>query len=580
MRFWLMAALLAAGTIMTDGCKRRSESMGASSGEFKQFVDDYFDRYFEWRPSAGTDAGFHQYDSRLENYSADVIQARIAAVKQQVARLEALRRESLTPDEQIDAEMLDGQLRAELLDLESLRRLHTNPMAYVSLPGSAIDSLMKRNFAPSRERLKSVIARLKAVPLLLDQMRANVQAPPVEFTDLALRIASGSVSFFDDTVRKWGEEAAGGDAALARELDDAAQAASRAMDRAAAWLKRDLLPRSKGSYAIGAEYFSAKLLYEEMLDIPIDRLLEIGEANLEKDHRAFLDTAQRIAPGKPPMEVMRMISQEHPPEAQLVDTTRRTVESVRQFLVDHRIVAIPSEVRPIVAETPPYARAGAFAMMESPGPYETKATEAYYYVTPPERDWAAKQKEEHLRLFNRPVLNLITIHEAWPGHYLQFLYSSQFPTKTRKLISCASNVEGWAHYSEQMMLEQGFGNGDLKIKLAQLSEALLRDCRYVVGIRLHTRGMTVEEGTRIFMERGFAERAVAFEEARRGAYDPTYLYYTLGKLLIYKLRDDYQKAKGPATTLAGFHNEFVRQGGIPIKLVRRILLPGDTAPLL
>jgi uncharacterized protein (DUF885 family) len=219
-------------------------------------------------------------------------------------------------------------------------------------------------------------------------------------------------------------------------------------------------------------------------------------------------------------------------------------------------------------------------MMDSPGAYETKAAEAFYYVTPPEADWPAKQKEEHLRLFNRPVMNMISIHEVWPGHYFQFLYAKQFPTKTRKLISCGTDVEGWAHYAEQMMLEEGFGGDDPKIRLAQLSEALLRDCRYVVGIRLHTKGMTVEEGTRLFMEKGFAERAVAREEAMRGAYNPTYLYYTLGKLMVYKLREDYRKARGSSYSLAEFHSEFVRQGGIPIRMVRRILLPGDTAPLL
>ncbi len=565
---------------MINGCKERSDAGTAARSEFARFVDDYFDRYFEWRPSAGTDAGFHQYDSKLENYSPGAIGSRIATVKEHLARLEALRGGNLSADDQIDAEMLDGQLRAELLDLDTLRRLQTNPMPYVSLPGSAIDSLMKRNFAPSKERLKSVIARLKAVPPLVDAMRTNVADPPREFTDLALRIASGSVSFFNQTVLKWGEEAAGGDPGLKRAVDDAAQAAGQAMGRAAAWLKSDLLPRSKGNYAIGAENYSKKLLYEELLDIPLDRLLEIGETNLEKDYRAFLETAQRIAPGKPPLEVMRMISEEHPSEAQLVPYTQQTLESIRQYLVDHKIAAIPSEVRPIVAETPPYARAGVFAMMDTPGAYETKATEAFYYVTPPEADWPASQKEEHLRLFNRPVMNMISIHEVWPGHYLQFLFSKQFPTKTRKLIYCSTNVEGWAHYSEQMMIEQGFGNGDPKIKLAQLSEALLRDCRYVVGIRLHTKGMTVEEGTRVFMEKGFAERAVAFEEARRGTYDPTYLYYTLGKLLVYKLRSDYQKAMGSSYSLEGFHNRFVRQGGIPIRLVRRILLPGDTAPLL
>ena len=216
-------------------------------------------------------------------------------------------------------------------------------------------------------------------------------------------------------------------------------------------------------------------------------------------------------------------------------------------------------MRPIITETPPYARAGGFAMMDTPGAYETKATEAFYYVTPPEKDWPAKQKDEHLRLFNRPVMEMITIHEAWPGHYPAVPVRKAVPHQDQEAGLLPTNVEGWAHYAEQMMVEEGFGNGDPKIKLAQLSEALLRDCRYVVGIRLHTKGMTVEEGARLFMEKGFAERPVALEEARRGAYDPTYLYYTLGKLMIYKMRDDYRKAKGGLLS-----------GGIP----RRIRAPG------
>jgi uncharacterized protein (DUF885 family) len=256
------------------------------------------------------------------------------------------------------------------------------------------------------------------------------------------------------------------------------------------------------------------------------------------------------------------------------------VESARQFLIDQRIVTIPSEVRPGVEETPPYARDGGFASMDTPGAYESKATEAFYYVTPPERDWTARHVEEHLRLFNRPVTMLITVHEVFPGHFLQFIYARQFPTKTRKLLAAASNAEGWAHYSEQMMVEEGFGGGDPKVHLAQLSEALVRDCRYVVGIKLHVRGMSVEDGAKCFTEQGFQEPANAYEEARRGAYNPTYLYYTLGKLEIYKLREDYRRAKGAGYTLQGFHDAFVKQGGLPLKLMRQVLLPGDSSPTL
>jgi uncharacterized protein (DUF885 family) len=243
-------------------------------------------------------------------------------------------------------------------------------------------------------------------------------------------------------------------------------------------------------------------------------------------------------------------------------------------------VTVPSEVRPTITETPPYARDGGFASMDTPGAYETKATEAFYYITPVEKDWDARHKEEHLRSFSKPVMEIITIHEAFPGHYIQFLYAKQYPTKTRKLTYCGSNVEGWAHYTEQMMVEEGFGNGDPKIRLAQLEEALLRDCRFVVGIKLHTQGMSVEDGAKIFEKEGYQEPATAFEESRRGAYNPTYLYYTLGKLQIYKLREDFKKLKGRDFKLETFHNEFVKQGGIPIKLIRKILLPGDTGPTL
>lgn len=224
----------------------------------------------------------------------------------------------------------------------------------------------------------------------------------------------------------------------------------------------------------------------------------------------------------------------------------------------------------MVEETPPFARSGSFASMDTPGAYETKATEAFYYVTPVEKDWDLKHREEHLRLYNRYVVSMIDVHEVWPGHYLQFLYAPRFPTKARKLLFCGTNAEGWAHYAEQMTVDEGFGGGDPKIRLAQLQEALLRDCRYVVGVKLHTQGMTVEDGAKVFVEKGFQEPANAYEEARRGAYNPTYLYYTLGKLQIQELRDEYRKSKN--ATLRQFHDAFVAQGALPIPLVRRLLL--------
>jgi uncharacterized protein (DUF885 family) len=547
---------------------------------FAVFVDDYFDAYFAWKPSEGTAAGHHKYDDKLENGAADAVKKRVETVKALQARLEKLRAGKLSEDEAIDAEVLNGLMRAELLDLEVVRTWRKNPMNYVGTPPGAIDGLMKRDFAPAAARLRSVVARLKATPAMFEALRANMDNPPKEFTDLAIRMGEGSIGFYRETVRDWAKEAAGKDASLFNEFSTANDAVVKSLTETVAWMKKDLLPKSKGTYALGSETFAKQLLYEEMVDIPLDKLLAIGEANLKRDEEAFRTVAGKIDDKKTPAEVMKALSDDHPTEADLIPSARRTIEKIRKFLVDKKIVTIPSEVRPTVLETPPYARNGGFASMDTPGAYETKASEAFYYVTPPEKDWGAKQKEEHLRLFNAPVMQIITIHEAFPGHYIQFLYAKQYPTKTRKLTYCGSNVEGWAHYCEQMTVEEGYGDGNPKIRLAQLSEALLRDCRFVVGIKLHTQGMTVEEGAKVFEKEGFQEPSTAYEEARRGAYNPTYLYYTLGKLQIFKLREDYRKAKGQDYKLETFHNDFVRQGGIPIKLIRRILLPGDKGPAL
>jgi uncharacterized protein (DUF885 family) len=327
-----------------------------------------------------------------------------------------------------------------------------------------------------------------------------------------------------------------------------------AFENAAKWLETELLPKSKGSYAIGADAFMKKLAAEEMLDIPLDKLLAIGEANLKKDRDAFIATAAKIDPKLPADKVLARLTEDHPKPDDLVGATRGTIERTRQFLIDKKIVSVPSEVRPTIAETPAFMRVGTFASMDTPGAFETKATEAFYYVTPPEKEWDARRKDEHMRQFNRAGMDIITIHEAFPGHYIQFLNAKQYPTKVRKLYTCGTNVEGWAHYGEQMTVDEGYGDGNPRVRLAQLSEALLRDCRYVVGIKLHTEGWTVEQGKKFFVEQGFIEPEVAFQEARRGTYNPTYLYYKLGKLQIFKLRDDYKKTMGGAFSLQKFHD--------------------------
>jgi uncharacterized protein (DUF885 family) len=571
-----IARFLAATSLLALACVRATPSAppsapapAAPAASFSKFVDDYFEARFNYLPSQGTDAGLHQYDGKLEDRSRARIEARSLELRTFLARLQNLDRSKLSFDEAIDADALEGEIRGSVLDHETLRTWERNPMGYAGLPGFAADSLIKRDFAPAAERLRSLVAREKLMPAVYAAGKVNLVNPPREFTDLAVRMAKGSAGYFAGTVARWAKDAAGGDAALWKEFEQANAQVVAATRDFASWLEKDLLPRSKGSFAIGAENFLAKMKYDDMVEMPLEELLAKGEAQLARDYAAFVETAKKIDPNKSAAEVMKSLSDEHPTPEKLIPSVTQSVENARRFLVEKDLVTIPSEVRPRVEETPPFARAGSFASMDTPGAFETRATEAFYYVTPVEPEWDAKHKEEHLRLFNPYVVAIIDVHEVWPGHYLQFLYAPRFPSKTRKLVFCGTNAEGWAHYAEQMMVDEGFGGGDPKYRLAQLQEALLRDCRYVVGIKLHTQGMTVEEGARVFIEKGFQEPANAFEESRRGAYNPTYLYYTLGKLQIQELRDEYRSKTG--ASLKQFHDAFVAQGGLPIALVRRIL---------
>ena len=566
MRTMLVRGFLLLFAVFTTACQRKPLD------DFLLFEDDHFNALLAFQPTAGTLAGYHQCDDQLEDYSQERIERRIRELETLATRVKQIRAGggALNKDEAIDAEVLEAQIGAELFDHREMQTWRVNPMVYIGKPSESVDVIIKRAYAPGRERMPSVIARLEQTPRLMEAMKRNVRNPPREFTEIAIQMARSSAVFFGETVPRWSRPFA--TVSEQEQLEKSAKKAQFAMEEAARWLEQDLLPASQGKFAIGAARFSRKLALEEMVELPLDRLLRMGEETLRRDEERFRAIAAQWAPGKNPAQVMALIADDHPAAEDLLPATRRTLGRVRQFLKDHDLITLTSDAEPTVTETPPFLRSGIFAAMDTPGPYEGKATEAFYYVTPVEPRWDAARQREHLRLFNRPVLEVITIHEAFPGHYVQFLNVARFPTKTRKMVSVASNSEGWAHYGEQMMIEEGYGGGEPKLALAQLSEALLRDCRYVVGIKLHTAGMTVEQGARFFVEHGFQEPANAYEEARRGTYNPTYLYYTLGKLMVYRLRADFQKERGANYTLKSFHDGFVRQGALPFKIMRRLML--------
>jgi uncharacterized protein (DUF885 family) len=546
--------------------------------DFAKLADGYFnDVLFQYDPAQGTSSGFHQYDALMPTFSRAEIQAEIAGLRKYETLAQNFDPRGLSPSVAADRELVLAQIRGQLLALEQIRGWEKNPDNYSSYATNAVFVIMSRTFAPPEERLKAAIARERQIPKLFQSARENLNNPPKIFTDIAIEQLPGIVSFFQNDVP------AAFKAVTDRQLlaqfktvNDATIAAANAYQ---SYLKTNVLPRSNGDFRIGADTYSKKLLYDEMVATPLDKLLEIGYANLRQNQAEFKRVAAKIDSKRTPQQILEELEHDHPAPDKLLETFRGTLGGLRDYIGQHRIMTIPSQLLPIVEETPPFERATTFASMDTPGPFEKVAKEAFFNVTLPEANWPKQQVEEHMEGFNRGTIISTAIHEVYGGHYVQFQWLKDASSKVRKLIGCSSNAEGWAHYNEQMMLDEGYGNGDLKLRLGQLQDALLRNARYIVGIQLHTGKMTYEQAIDFFVKEGYQTRANGERESKRGTGDPTYLYYTLGKLEILKLREDYKAMKGKQFSLEEFHNSFLKQGYPPIKIVRRAML-GNDSPVL
>ena len=556
---------------------------------FQTASDEYFDQiYFHYAPTNGTLAGFHQYDGRLEDYSAQAVDAEIKALKSFEVRIEAIHPENLKADfvTRTDREMVLSNIRSQLLTLETIRPWEKNPDNYSSACANGAFTLMERKFASPDERLRSVVEREKQMPALLDAARVNLKNPPHIYTEIAIEQLPDIISFFEKDVPAAFADAQ--DAEVKAEFQQSNAAVIRSLKNYLDWLRSDLLPRSNGDYRIGAEAFGKKLKYDEMVDTPLDKLLEIGWADLRKNQAHFNELDRELEPGKDAAAVLEELGENHPAPDHLLEAFRATFDGLVSFIRTHNIVTIPSDVRPIVEETPPFMRATTFASMDTPGPFEAHATEAYFNVTLPDPSMTPAQVEGFMHSFNVGTVISTAVHEAYPGHYVQFLWTPQAPSKVRKLLGANTNVEGWAHYTEQMMLDQGYGQPGAGAKdereskflrLGQLQDALLRNARFIVGIEMHTGKMSFDQAVAFFQKEGYQSKETAIVEAKRGTSDPTYLYYTLGKLEIMKLREDVKKKQGAAFSLQTFHNDFLRQGFPPVKIVREAML-GDQSPTL
>jgi uncharacterized protein (DUF885 family) len=557
--------------------------------QFQKVSDEYFDQvYFHYGPTGGTLAGYHQYDAQLEDYSRKNIDAEIAVLKVFEKRVEAIHPDNAAADfvPRSDREIVLGNIRSALLTLETIRPWEKNADNYSGTAANGAFTLMERKFASPDDRLRSLIAREKQMPALFADARVNLKNPPRVYTEIAIEQLPDIVSFFEHDVPLAFADAQ--DPALKAEFTQTNTAVIAALNSYLGWLKTDLLPRSNGDFRIGAETFSKKLQYDEMVDLPLDKLLEIGWADMRRNQAHFNQIAKELEPDKDPRAVLLELGENHPAPDQLMNTFRATFDGLVGFIHSHHIVTIPSDVRPIVEETPPFMRATTSASMDTPGPFETHATEAYFNVTLPDPKMTPAEVEGFMHSFNVGTVISTAVHEAYPGHYIQFLWVPQAPSRVRKLLGANTNVEGWAHYTEQMMLDEGYGQPGTGAKdereakflrLGQLQDALLRNARFIVGIQMHSGKMSFDEAIAFFQKEGYQSKELATMETKRGTSDPTYLYYTLGKLEIMKLREDMKKKQGAAFSLEEFHNNFLRQGFPPVKIVRAAML-GDDSPTL
>lgn len=533
----------------------------------KEIVDDFLKRH----PSSATDFGLHTYDGELEDVTQTGIQSTVQAIKVFQNKLAAIDTAKLSPANKLDHEMLVHTQDGGVLMYDVIKRWATDPDFYSSSVTTGAYVIMRRPYAPATDRLKSLIARERKMPALLLTARENLSNPPRIYTEIALDQIDGNINFFKtDLVAAFPEVTDTTVLAEFRRVNDSVMVALAEYKQ---WMQKELLPKSNGNFAYGAETYAKALMASDMIDTPIDELLKMAEANLQRNEMAFQAAAKLIDSTKTASQVLASLEVDHPAPDKLLQATQATLDSLRQFLVDKHIITIPVDAPSArVFETPPFMRATTSASMETPGPLETVKMDARYNMTLPDPRTSKAEQEEFMHQWYYPMMSNVSVHEVYPGHYTQFLHAKEFPAITRSLFSSSANAEGWAHYAEQMMLDEGFQNNDPKYRLAQMQDALLRNVRFIVGIKMHTQGMTVEQAAKMFQEQAHQVRPVAMSEAKRGTSDALYGYYTMGKLAILKLREEYKAKKGAEYSLQKFHDEFIGLGPMPLPLMRKAML--------
>jgi uncharacterized protein (DUF885 family) len=571
----IISLLIPAAVLFSCDQSKTAQTPTSGDAAFQKLTDDYLSGYLAWRPAEGVALGYHQYDGKVTDMGKESLGKELGRLKDFDQKLAATDTASLSTKMFYDFRILQSAVKNEIFNFEDMGTYNKNPMTYAGAVDVSI--YIKRDFAPIEYRVRSIIAIEKNAPNVFAAAKANLKDTlPKPYVETAIEIAQGSVDFLGGDLKVALKDVKND--TLMKAFNAANKTAIDAINGFAAWLQKTRLPNANNNYAIGEASYKKMLLYSEGITLSPEKILEIGLKELKKEQDVFNAAAKTINPGKKPVDVYHDLQKDHPTAENLIPDVRKNVESIRKFLTDKNIVSMPAAVNLKVEETPQYDRATSTASNDDPGPFETKATEAFYYVTPVDPKWTPQQKEDWLRQFDYYTTDNVTIHEAYPGHYTQFLHlNASSATRIEKIFGSYAYVEGWAHYCEQMMADAGYGhNGDTvlaaKYRLAQAGDALLRLCRLCVSIKTHCQGMKLDDATRFFMDNWYQGEKPSHQEALRGTFDPGYLFYTIGKLEILKLRADYEKQEGANFSLKKFHDEVLDHGMPQIRLLREVLL--------
>ncbi len=563
--FAMAVGSLSPAIAATDKAATTTRTHGETHTAWKSFVDATVARWLALDPAFAVYEGAHQYDGKLPDWSEAGLKAQGAFYRAVIAKAGAF--SGLSRDDAFERDYLVAVARGKLFWLEDGDQPHTNPSYYV---GNGLDPnvYVSRSYADKPTRMKAMIAFFKGIPTAAAQIRANLKTPmPISFVDLGVDAFKGFADYYRGDARAAFADV--DDPALQAEFKSTSQAAGEAMQALADWLAAQRASANT-NYALGPAKFARMLKETELVDIPLGQLEAVAKADLKRNQDALKSACAAYAPGQSIPDCFAKMSADKPADGPVAEA-RREIPELAAFVREKDLLTIPGTKMAEVEESPPYNRANS-AYMDPPGPLEPGAT-SVYYISPPDPTWPKEKQLGYIP--GKADLLFTTVHEVMPGHYLQFLHSNASPSIVGKLWVGYGFAEGWAHYAEQMMWDAGLGDGAPEIHVGQLSNALLRDCRFLSAIGLHTGTMTQEQSKALFMTQCYTDEGNAEQQAARGTYDPEYLNYTLNKLMITKLREDWTATRGGRKAWKAFHDQFLSYGGPPVPLVRQAMMNED-----